>query len=78
MHALCAAAINGEHQKAKELNKQLTPFFINLGAETNPIAIKWALHASALIKEGIRLPLTPLSTKYRAALMNSLQQIPSH
>lgn len=77
MHQLCMAAINGDKEKAAELHTQLAPFFDALGAETNPIPIKWALHASQLMGDGIRLPLTPLSLKHRDALMDTMNRIPS-
>ena len=77
MHQLCKAAIEGDNNTATELNEQLTPFFDALGVETNPIPIKWALHSSQLMEDGIRLPLTPLSIKHRDALMDTMNRIPS-
>jgi 4-hydroxy-tetrahydrodipicolinate synthase len=61
MSELCAAALEGEAAKAREINNRLLPLHRNLFLEANPIPVKWAVQQMGLIKGGIRLPLTPLS-----------------
>jgi len=43
--------------------------------ETNPIPIKWAVHRLGLISEEIRLPLTPLSEKYRPQVEKAMREV---
>lgn len=72
MAALCSAAMAGEADRARAINKPLEALHRDLFLEANPIPVKWALKELNLIPEGIRLPLTPLSEKFhepvRAAL----------
>ncbi len=72
MAALCSAAMAGEADRARAINKPLELLHRDLFLEANPIPVKWALLEMGLIPEGIRLPLTPLSEKFhepvRAAL----------
>ncbi len=75
MHDFCLAAISQDYYTAKILSLQLAPLFHILGAESNPIPIKWALHIKGWIKEGIRLPLTPLHIKYREMLEQTVEYI---
>jgi len=62
MHDMCAAALAGDIAKARETNNRLLPLHRDLFLEANPIPVKWAVRQMGLIKGGIRLPLTPLST----------------
>ena len=62
MHEMCAAALAGEVAKSREINTRLLPLHRDLFIEANPIPVKWAAQQMGLIKGGIRLPLTPLST----------------
>jgi len=62
MHEMCAAALAGDVAKAREANSRLLPLHRNLFLEANPIPVKWAVQQMGLIRGGIRLPLTPLST----------------
>jgi len=62
MHEMCAAALAGDVAKARDLNNRLLPLHRHLFLEANPIPVKWAVQQMGLIKGGIRLPLTPLST----------------
>jgi len=73
MHDLCAAALKGDFAKAIELNNRLFPLHKSLFVESNPIPVKWALHRMGRIAEGIRLPLTPLDTRYHEALSAALR-----
>lgn len=64
MHEMCAAARARDERKAGEINDRLIPLHKRLFIESNPIPAKWAVAQMGLIKEGIRLPLTPLSPKH--------------
>lgn len=72
MAAMCSAAMAGEADRARAINKPLELLHRDLFLEANPIPVKWALFEMGLIPEGIRLPLTVLSEKFhepvRAAL----------
>lgn len=72
MAALCSAAMAGEADRARAINKPLELLHRDLFLEANPIPVKWALQQMGMIPEGIRLPLTPLSEQFhepvRAAL----------
>ena len=72
MHELCVAARAGDAALAAEIDAPLALLHRDLFCESNPIPVKWAVHAMGLIDNGIRLPLTWLSAaaepKVRAAL----------
>ncbi|MGF1644762.1 MAG: 4-hydroxy-tetrahydrodipicolinate synthase [Thiotrichales bacterium] len=72
MHEMCAAALAGDATTAREINRRLDVVHRDLFLESNPIPVKWALYEMGLIDSGIRLPLTPLSEKYRVPLRQSL------
>ena len=72
MHTMCAAALAGDRAQASAINDRLMPLHKGLFVEANPIPVKWALHEMGLIGTGIRLPMTPLSEKYRAGLRAAL------
>ncbi len=74
MHELCAAALRGDAAEARAINEKLMPLHKNLFLEANPIPVKWALHEMGLMPEGIRLPLTWLSTPYHETLRQALRQ----
>lgn len=74
MHALCVAAMQGDAILAKQLHFQLMPLNKWLFVESNPIPVKWALHMMGLIKEGIRLPLTPLKKETQILMRDVLHQ----
>lgn len=72
---LCAAAVSGNAELAKQHNDKLSPLYQSLFIESNPIPTKWALAQMGMIAEGIRLPLTPLSRKYHDEVRQALQQV---
>ena len=72
MHELCAAARAGNEASARAINDKLMPLHQSLFVEANPIPVKWALKEMGLIRGGIRLPLTPLSTKHHATVRQAL------
>jgi 4-hydroxy-tetrahydrodipicolinate synthase len=76
MAALMSAAAGGDRALAERLDAPLAALHRELGAESNPIPVKWALAEMGLIGPGIRLPLTWLSEsmrpRVRAALKSAL------
>ena len=72
MHELCNAALAGDAAAAGRIDAPLAALHRDLFCESNPIPVKWGVHAMGLIGTGIRLPLTWLSgtgeTKVRAAM----------
>ncbi len=73
MHAMCAAALAGRVQEAREINAELDPLHRDLFLEANPIPVKWALYEMGMIGKGIRLPMTELSAQYRDRLKQALR-----
>jgi len=61
MHHMCAAALEGDARRVREINASLVGLHRELFCEANPIPVKWAVEQMGLIGPGIRLPLTPLS-----------------
>jgi 4-hydroxy-tetrahydrodipicolinate synthase len=75
MHQLCSAALAGDAEQARSVNRKLLPLHRELFVEANPIPVKWACARMGLIEDGIRLPLTPLSPalheRVRAAMRHA-------
>ncbi len=64
MGEMCAAALAGHVEQARQLNQRLAELHKVLFVESNPIPVKWAVHELGLIGPHIRLPLTPLSAHH--------------
>ncbi|MEK7810825.1 MAG: 4-hydroxy-tetrahydrodipicolinate synthase, partial [Pseudomonadota bacterium] len=60
MHEMCAAALQGDVARAREINFRLLGLHRNLFVEANPIPVKWAVSRMGKMKNILRLPLTPL------------------
>ncbi len=73
MADLCRLAQQGDAEAARAINAQLMPLHQKLFIESNPIPVKWALCAMGLIKDGIRLPLTPLGEAAQVELRQAMQ-----
>lgn len=74
MHEMCAAALASDTVRAHEINARLNGLHHALFHEANPIPVKWAVARMGLMSDGIRLPLTPLSEPFHAAVLDALQQ----
>jgi 4-hydroxy-tetrahydrodipicolinate synthase len=74
MHAMCAAALLGDTRRATDLNNALLGLHRDLFCEANPIPVKWAVARLGRIEEGIRLPLTPLSTACHKRVLEAMKQ----
>lgn len=73
MHAMCAAALAGEADRAAELDTALLPLHQKLFVEPNPIPAKWALQVMGRIPAGLRLPLVPLSESQQPVVREALR-----
>jgi 4-hydroxy-tetrahydrodipicolinate synthase len=74
MHEMCVAALDGEFARAREINFQLLDLHRNLFVEANPIPVKWAVARLGLMKNTLRLPLTPLSPTAYAKVEAAMRQ----
>ena len=74
MAEMCAAALQGDREKAERLNQPLLGLHSKLFVESNPIPVKWALMEMGKIPFGIRLPLTILSEQYHDELREAMKQ----
>jgi 4-hydroxy-tetrahydrodipicolinate synthase len=74
MHQMCAAALTGNVQRARELNFKLFPLHQKLFVEANPIPVKWAMAEMGLIEGGMRLPLSPLAEKFHQTVREALHE----
>lgn len=75
MAKMCDLALDEDHAACLRLQDQLMPLHELLFVEANPIPLKWAMNKMGLIGEEIRLPLTPLSAMYHAALEKVLKNL---
>ncbi len=62
----------GDHEAAKETFHNIFLFCQSMFYETNPIPVKYALSEMGFCENVLRLPLTPLSEKYRQAIKKQL------
>ena len=71
---LCDLASAGKMADATALHLKLFPIFKGLFVETNPIPIKAAMAMAGMMKDELRLPMSPLSEGLRPKLAALLQQ----
>jgi 4-hydroxy-tetrahydrodipicolinate synthase len=74
MAEMCVAALAGDRETALALNHRLDGLHHALFVESNPIPVKWAMHAMGLAPRGIRLPLTWLSAELDAEVHQAMRQ----
>ncbi len=75
MKSVVEAARKGDKAVADVANQPLELFHKVQGIESNPIPVKAALHMMGKASPAIRLPLTPLSAKYHAAVKEAVEKI---
>lgn len=75
MAELCELALAGDIAATNDLQAQLMPLHNALFIESNPIPVKWAMSQMGMIENGIRLPLTPLSSQAQAPLREAMQAL---
>ena len=73
VHAMCAAALDGNRTEAERIDNDLKPLHRALFLESNPIPVKWAVSQLGLIEAGIRLPLTPLSPQFQPEVKEAMR-----
>ena len=73
-HKIFAAALAGNENKARELNRPLMKIHQRLFLQANPIPVKWALNAMGKMDSGIRLPLTELEPDFQEPLLEALEE----
>jgi 4-hydroxy-tetrahydrodipicolinate synthase len=69
---LCDAIAAGDMIAARSLHLRLFPLFKGIFLETNPICIKAALAMAGMIRNELRLPMTPLGEAHRPTLAKLL------
>ena len=69
----CRAYLDGDVDRARQLDEALQPVHEILFVEPNPTPAKWALYKMGKIDRGIRLPLMELSEEHRAELLARLK-----
>ena len=74
MHEMCVAALAADAKTARELNARLLGLHRHLFCEANPIPVKWACQQQGLIRGGIRLPLTSLSSDCHERVRSAMRQ----
>lgn len=73
MHQMCRAAIDGDFDRADEINASLDPLHKGLFIEANPIPVKYAVSRMGLMGPSIRLPMTELAADHRAEVDQAMQ-----
>lgn len=74
MHEMCSTALQGDYDRADHLNDELDGLHRELFIESNPIPAKWAVSKLGLMPDGIRLPLTKLSSQYHRQLEIAMER----
>ncbi|OYY74816.1 MAG: 4-hydroxy-tetrahydrodipicolinate synthase [Gammaproteobacteria bacterium 28-57-27] len=72
MADMAKAALAGDAARAAALDAPLAELHQKLFVESNPIPVKFVLHAMGMIEAGIRLPLTWLSAEHHATLRDAM------
>ena len=74
MAEFCDSFLSGNIKRASAIDEALQSVHEILFIESNPTPAKWALHQMGIIKEGIRMPLLPLSSRYRSELRKRIDE----
>ena len=74
MAEFCHSFLSGNIERATEIDEVLQSVHEILFIESNPTPAKWALHQMGIIQEGIRMPLLPLSPRYRSELKKRIDE----
>jgi 4-hydroxy-tetrahydrodipicolinate synthase len=75
MHNICNSALNGDIEKSRSINRELTKLHKAMFVDSNPIPVKWLMTYLGLINKGIRLPLVELDKKYQKTLIEIFEAI---
>jgi len=74
MRQLCDFACSGNREGATKTDGLLQELHQVLFVESNPIPVKWALNQMGLISDGIRLPLTALTSNYHETILGAMKK----
>ena len=74
-HELAMAYINGDTDKARDMQMKYLDFINALFIETNPIPIKEAMNMVGLNVGGYRMPLCPMADDTRAVLRGEMEKL---
>jgi len=74
MHEMCRLALSGDVEGARRVDSSLGALHEALFLESNPIPVKWAVARLGLMGDGIRLPMTPLSTAHHDAVRHAMER----
>lgn len=74
MHDMCRLSREGNFAAARDTNARLVGLHRDLFCEANPIPVKWAVQQMGRIGEGIRLPLTPLSSSMHDRVLAAMKR----
>jgi len=72
VRALCDAIASNDLAAARAQHLKLFALFKGMFVQTNPIPIKAALAMAGMIRDELRLPMSPLSDEYRQPLADLL------
>ena len=75
MAEFCGSFLQGDRDRAGQLDAQLQPIHEILFIEPSPTPTKWALAEMGTIGGGIRLPLLPLTEPHHAEMRRRLQAV---
>ena len=75
MVSLTEALLANRMPQARALHHRLSPLFRNLFVESNPIPAKYACSSLGLMKNVLRLPLTPASPKTEDIINHTLADL---
>jgi len=75
MRAMWDAALDGDLDRARQIDDELTPVYEALAVTTNPIPVKAALEMLGLASGRLRLPLVAADAEQRAAIKTALEGI---
>jgi 4-hydroxy-tetrahydrodipicolinate synthase len=73
MREMWDAAQDGNIERAREIDAELTPLYEGLAVTTNPIPVKAALELLGIASGRMRLPLVSADSEQRAAVKTALE-----
>lgn len=76
MARMCEAALAGDFETARAINRQLMPLHTGLFCEPNPVPVKWAMARMGRIPSAaVRLPLAPMSQAAEALVLKAMKTV---
>jgi len=72
---MCSRFFRGDIKGSAELQLKLLPLINALFSQTNPIPVKAALARMGMIRDQLRLPLTPMEEPFRSKLYEQMEAL---